>query len=204
MNEIFESQSDNSARINDDDDFNPRANTQPSFVQSQNLNSDFGDFTTAFNSSTNVKMKDNNDEFADFTSAFNSVAISNLPSQPQSQTVNLMGATVPTVNSLVTNNANMNNTMCANNIQTAGATIFSGSGAVVTPSSKISNDLFDSLPPQSFNSQITNNNTGTIYVYLFLQASSLKQSFYFLILLLIYIYMYVYTCICEIHGLIGI
>lgn len=162
LNDIFESQNDNSIRV-DDDDFNPRANTRSSFVQSQNSNLDFGDFTSAFNNPTNVKTKDNSDEFADFTSAFNSIAISNLPNQSQSQIVNLMGVTIPSVSNLVANNTNINNTIYANNTQTASATTLS-EGGVISPNSKTSNDLFDSLSPQSLNDQITNNNTG---MYLF-------------------------------------
>ncbi|XP_014467346.1 PREDICTED: telomere length regulation protein TEL2 homolog [Dinoponera quadriceps] len=153
LNEIFESQSDNSGRL-DDDDFNPRASTQ-SYVQPQNANLEFGDFTSAFNNSpANAKSKDgNNDEFADFTSAFNTITISNPPSQPQSQ-ISLMGVTIPTgVNSPTTNNANVANTIYSNT-QTA----FTGSGT--TPqNSKTSNDLFDSLSPQTLNNQTTNNNT---------------------------------------------
>lgn len=147
LNDIFESQSDNN-RL-DDDDFNPRANTQ-SFAQSQNANLDFGDFTSAFNNPTTVKTKDSNDEFADFTSAFNNVAISNLPSQPQTQ-INLMGIAIPTVNNTTANNANIGNTM-----QTTGTM----AGTAVIQNSKTTNDLFDSLP-QDLNNQITNNNTVT-------------------------------------------
>ncbi|XP_032685910.1 telomere length regulation protein TEL2 homolog [Odontomachus brunneus] len=149
LNEIFESQSDNSGKL-DDDDFNPRASTQ-SYIQPQNANLDFGDFTSAFNnSSANAKSKDGNDEFADFTSAFNAVTLSGPPNQPQSQ-ISLMGVTIPGVNSPTSNNANI--TMYANT-QTA----FTGSGAA-PQNSKTSNDLFDSLSPQSLNNQTTNNNT---------------------------------------------
>lgn len=151
LNDIFESQNDNN-RL-DDDDFNPRANTQ-SFAQPQNANADFGDFTSAFNNSATVKTKDN-DEFADFTSAFNNVTISNTPSQPQSQ-INLMGVTIPTMNNPTVNNMNNSNTMYANT-QTAGTTAFTGTSAI----QKTSNDLFDTLSPQSLNNQITNNNTVT-------------------------------------------
>ncbi|XP_018377533.1 PREDICTED: telomere length regulation protein TEL2 homolog isoform X1 [Trachymyrmex cornetzi] len=148
LNEIFESQNDNN-RL-DDDDFNPRANTQ-SFAQPQNANADFGDFTSAFNNAATVKTKDSNDEFADFTSAFNNVTISSTPSQPQSQ-INLMGVTIPTVNNPTVNNMNNSNT-----IQTAGTTAFTGTPAI----QKTSNDLFDTLSPQGLNNQITNNNTLT-------------------------------------------
>ncbi|XP_011172970.1 telomere length regulation protein TEL2 homolog [Solenopsis invicta] len=153
LNDIFESQSDNS-RL-DDDDFNPRANTQ-SFAQPQNANADFGDFTSAFNNpATNpVKTKDS-DEFADFTSAFNNVVISNPPSQPQSQ-INLMGVTIPTVNNPIANNMN-NSNMMYNAMQTASTTATTG-----TPvTQKTSNDLFDSLSLPDLNNQVTNNNTVT-------------------------------------------
>lgn len=156
LNDIFESQSDNSKL--DDDDFNPRANTQ-SFAQPQNANLDFGDFTSAFNNPATVKTKDSNDEFADFTSAFNNVAMSNPPSQPQTQ-INLMGVAIPTVNNSTANNTNISNAMYANTMQTTG--IMVGTDVIQNP--KISNDLFDSLP-QDLNNQITNNNTGRI-IYL--------------------------------------
>lgn len=152
LNDIFESQSDNS-RL-DDDDFNPRANAQ-SFAQPQNANLDFGDFTSAFNNPASVKTKDSNDEFADFTSAFSNVAISNPPSQPQTQ-INLMGVAIPTVNNSTTNNANIGNAMYTNTMQTTGT--MTGTTVMQNPKT---NDLFDSLP-QGLNNQITNNNTGRI------------------------------------------
>jgi len=152
LNDIFESQSDNS-RL-DDDDFNPRANTQ-SFAQPQNANLDFGDFTSAFNNPASVKTKDSNDEFADFTSAFSNVAISNPPSQPQTQ-INLMGVAIPTVNNSTTNNANIGNPMYTNTMQTT--VTMAGTTVMENPKT---NDLFDSLP-QGLNNQITNNNTGRI------------------------------------------
>ncbi|KAL6262070.1 hypothetical protein P5V15_007164 [Pogonomyrmex californicus] len=152
LNDIFESQSDNSKL--DDDDFNPRANIQ-SFAQSQNTNIDFGDFTSAFNNPAAAKMKESNDEFADFTSAFNNVTISNPPNQ-QSQ-ISLMGAAISTMNNPITNNMTNSNAMYANTMQTTGTTAFAGSTAI----QKTSNDLFDSLTPQSLNNQITNNNTVT-------------------------------------------
>lgn len=152
LNDIFESQSDNS-RL-DDDDFNPRANAQ-SFAQPQNANLDFGDFTSAFNNPASVKTKDSNDEFADFTSAFSNVAISNPPSQPQTQ-INLMGVAIPTVNNSTTNNANIGNPMYTNTMQTTGT--MAGTTVMQNPKT---NDLFDSLP-QGLNNQITNNNTGRI------------------------------------------
>ncbi|KAH0954716.1 hypothetical protein HN011_007735 [Eciton burchellii] len=148
LNDIFESQNDNN-RL-DDDDFNPRANTQ-SYVQPQNTNVDFGDFTSAFTNPTAIKIKDNNDEFADFTSAFNNVVISNSASQPQSQ-INLMGVTIPTINPAA-NNTNSNNLIHANTIQTAGTTMFGG-----TIGAQKSNDLFDSLSSQDLNNQARNNN----------------------------------------------
>lgn len=160
LNDIFESQSDNN-RL-DDDDFNPRANTQ-SFAQPQNANLEFGDFASAFNNSATVKTKESNDEFADFTSAFNNVTISNPPSQPQlpqspQSQINLMGVTIPTVNN--PNNVNVSNAVYTSTIQTAGTTTFTGSAVIQNP--KTSNDLFDSLSPQDLNNQITNNNTGKI------------------------------------------
>ncbi|XP_071566534.1 telomere length regulation protein TEL2 homolog [Temnothorax nylanderi] len=154
LNDIFESQSDNS-RL-DDDDFNPRANTQSLAQPPQNANADFGDFTSAFNNPATVKTKDSNDEFADFTSAFNNVAISNPPSQPQSQ-INLMGVAIPTVNNPAANNMNNSNAMYANTMQTAGTTAFTETPVI----QKTSNDLFDSLSSQGPNNQITNNNTVT-------------------------------------------
>ncbi|XP_029172247.1 telomere length regulation protein TEL2 homolog isoform X2 [Nylanderia fulva] len=162
LNDIFESQSDNSKL--DDDDFNPRANTQ-SFTQPQNANLDFGDFTSAFNNPATTKTKDSNDEFADFTSAFNNVAISNPPSQPQTQ-INLMGVPIPTVT-----NTNVSNAMYANTMQTTGT--MTGTGVIQNP--KISNDLFDSLP-QSLNNQITNNNTVTSNTDLLSDLDSLNTS----------------------------
>lgn len=152
LNDIFESQSDNS-RL-DDDDFNPRASTQ-SFAQPQNANADFGDFTSAFNNPATVKTKDSNDEFADFTSAFNNVAISNPPSQPQSQ-INLMGVAIPTVNNPAANHMNNSNAVHTNTMQTASTTAFTGTPVI----QKTSNDLFDSLSSRGLNNQITNNNTG--------------------------------------------
>ncbi|XP_011869626.1 PREDICTED: uncharacterized protein LOC105563002 [Vollenhovia emeryi] len=153
LNDIFESQSDNS-RL-DDDDFNPRASAQ-SFAQPQNANADFGDFASAFNNPATAKTKESNDEFADFTSAFNNVAISNPPSQPQSQ-INLMGVPIPTGNNPAANNVNSSNAMYANTMQTAGTTAFTGTPVV----QKTSNDLFDSLSSQGLNNQVTNNNTVT-------------------------------------------
>ncbi|XP_012535407.2 telomere length regulation protein TEL2 homolog [Monomorium pharaonis] len=167
LNDIFESQSDNS-RL-DDEDFNPRANTQ-SLTQSQNANADFGDFTSAFNNSTTVKTKDNNDEFADFTSAFNNVAVSNPPSQPQSQ-INLMGVTIPSVNNPA-NNMNNSNATYASAMQTAGTTAFTGTPAI----QKTSNDLFDSLSSPNLNNQITNNNTVTSNTDLLSDLDSVNAS----------------------------
>ncbi|XP_066588459.1 telomere length regulation protein TEL2 homolog isoform X2 [Prorops nasuta] len=68
-NVIFDSENDNnSKKTNDCDDFNPRANTE-TFVQLQNANADFGEFTSGF-SDTGVMAKESCD-FADFSSAFN-------------------------------------------------------------------------------------------------------------------------------------
>ncbi|XP_076667720.1 clathrin interactor lqfR isoform X2 [Andrena cerasifolii] len=164
LNDIFDSQNENNAKpVVDDDDFNPRANTQPA-VQTQNANADFGDFTSAFGSPT-AKTKENNDEFADFTSAFNSsVTISNSPAQiqlPQTQ-MNLMGATIPNINSPVTDNAN--NTMFINT-QSVNTPSFAsmGSGNTLSQNPNISSNLFDALQPQLLNNQQSlNNNTAPL------------------------------------------
>ena len=164
LNDIFDSQNENNAKpVVDDDDFNPRANTQPA-VQTQNANADFGDFTSAFGSPT-AKTKENNDEFADFTSAFNSsVTISNSPAQiqlPQTQ-MNLMGATIPNINSPVTDNAN--NTMFINT-QSVNTSSFAsmGSGNTLPQNPNISSNLFDALQPQLLNNQQSlNNNTAPL------------------------------------------
>lgn len=61
LNELFDSQNDNSrSAIDNDDDFNPR----------ENPNANFGDFSSAFGQKQS--KTEGNDEFADFTSAFNS------------------------------------------------------------------------------------------------------------------------------------
>ncbi|XP_076377286.1 clathrin interactor lqfR isoform X2 [Megalopta genalis] len=160
LNDIFDSQNENNIKttVDEDEDFNPRANIQPG-VQSQNANTDFGDFTSAFGSST-VKTKDTNDEFADFTSAFtSSVTISNPAVQsqlPQAQ-MNLMGATVPNINNSAINNAN--NTMFINT-QSASAPITTASSANSMPQNPNANsNLFDSLNQQVLNNQqMLNNN----------------------------------------------
>lgn len=149
LNDIFDSQNENNAKtVDDDDDFNPRANTQPS-VQTQNANADFGDFTSAFGSPT-VKTKDSNDEFADFTSAFNSsVTISNPPVQPQlpQSQLNLMGATIPNINSSMTDN--VNNAMFIN----------MNPANILPQNSSMNSNLFNTLQPQVLNNQqILNNN----------------------------------------------
>lgn len=163
LNDIFDSQNENNTKsiADDDDDFNPRANTQ-SNVQTQNVNAEFGDFTSAFGSPT-VKTKESNDEFADFTSAFNSsITISNPTVQsplPQTQ-INLMGATVPNINSSMTEN--VNNAIFVN-AQTGNTQSFTPMTSTNTlpQNPNMSNNLFDALPPQLTNNQQTlNNNTG--------------------------------------------
>ncbi|XP_053991624.1 uncharacterized protein LOC128883371 [Hylaeus volcanicus] len=163
LNDIFDSQNENNAKsvVDDDDDFNPRANTQPT-VQSHNANTDFGDFTSAFGSPT-VKTKDSNDEFADFTSAFNSsVTISNPPvvqsQMPQTQ-INLIGTTIPNINSPVTVNVNNSMFMNTHSASTPSFTPVT-SGNTVLQNSNMNSNLFDSLQPQVLNNQQTlNNNT---------------------------------------------
>ncbi|XP_017759051.1 PREDICTED: uncharacterized protein LOC108549975 [Eufriesea mexicana] len=153
LNDIFDSQNENNIKSIDDDDFNPRANTQPS-VQTQNANAEFGDFTSAFASPT-VKTKDSNDEFADFTSAFNSsITISNSPVQPQA---NLMGAIIPNINSSITDN--VNNAVFIN-AQSLNISSFTN----VTPTNTLpqnpsmSSNVFDTLQPQVLNNQQLQNN----------------------------------------------
>ncbi|XP_017797010.1 PREDICTED: clathrin interactor 1 isoform X2 [Habropoda laboriosa] len=160
LNDIFDSQNENNTKpvVDDDDDFNPRANTQSS-LQSQNANTDFGDFTSAFGSPT-AKTKDSNDEFADFTSAFNSsVTISNSPVQPQlPQTqINLMGATVPNINSSMTDN--VNNAMFIN-AQSVNAPSFTSvvPANTIPQNPSMSNNLFDIQPQVLSNQQTLNNN----------------------------------------------
>ncbi|XP_076246198.1 clathrin interactor lqfR [Calliopsis andreniformis] len=160
LNDIFDSQNENTTKsvVDDDDDFNPRANTQ-STVQSQNVNVDFGDFTSAFGTPT-VKTKESNDEFADFTSAFNSsLAISNPSVQsqlPQTQ-INLMGATIPNVNSPVTDNVNNSVFMNSQPVNTSFTSMSPGN--TVSQNSNMSNNLFDTLQPaQMLSSQQPLNN----------------------------------------------
>ncbi|XP_043263132.1 clathrin interactor 1 isoform X2 [Colletes gigas] len=159
LNDIFDSQNENNTKsVDDDDDFNPRANTQPT-VQSPNANVDFGDFTSAFGSPT-VKTKDSNDEFADFTSAFNaSVTISNSPVQsqlPQTQ-INLIGATIPNINSPVTGNANNTMFMNTQSISTPSFAPIT-SGNALPQNSNVNSNLFDTLQPQVLSNQQTLNN----------------------------------------------
>ncbi|XP_060822652.1 telomere length regulation protein TEL2 homolog isoform X2 [Bombus pascuorum] len=164
LNDIFDAQNENNTKsaVDDDDDFNPRANTQPS-VQTQNANTDFGDFTSAFGSPT-VKTKDNSDEFADFTSAFNSsVTISNPPVQPQlPQTqVNLIGATIPNINSSVTDNVNNAMFINAQSLSSSSFTTMPSTNTLPQNSSMSSN-LLDTLQPQILNNQQSlNNNTAS-------------------------------------------
>ncbi|XP_031844079.2 clathrin interactor lqfR isoform X1 [Nomia melanderi] len=163
-NDIFDSQNETNTKsvVDDDEDFNPRANVQPT-VQSQNANTDFGDFTSAFGSPT-VKTKDSNDEFADFTSAFNSsLTISNPSVQsqlPQAQ-INLMGSTIPNINSSVINNAN--NTMFISTQSFSTPSLTTMSSANTLPQNLNANsNLFDSLNQQVLNDQQTlNNNTAS-------------------------------------------
>ncbi|XP_017890262.1 telomere length regulation protein TEL2 homolog [Ceratina calcarata] len=155
LHDIFDSQNENNAKsiVDEDDDFNPRANTQPN-VQTQIANTEFGDFTSAFGSST-VKTKNSNDEFADFTSAFNSsVTISNPPTVqpqlPQAQ-INLMGATIP----------NVNNSMqdIVNNSQTVNSPSFAPIAHLNTQNSNVGGNLFDTFQSQPLsNQQVLNNN----------------------------------------------
>lgn len=154
LNDIFDSQNENNAKpvVDDDDDFNPRANTQ-SAVQTQNANVDFGDFTSAFGSPT-AKTKDSNDEFADFTSAFNSaVTVSSPPVQPQlpQAQINLMGATIPNINNSVTDN--VNNTMFNNQPTNAPFT-----GSTIPQNPNVGSNLFDTFQPQVLSNQPTLNN----------------------------------------------
>ncbi|XP_076645467.1 clathrin interactor lqfR isoform X2 [Halictus rubicundus] len=161
LNDIFDSQNESNTKstVDDDEDFNPRATAQPA-VQSQNANTDFGDFTSAFGSPT-VKTKDSNDEFADFTTAFtSSVTISNPAVQsqmPQTQ-MNIIGATIPNINNSAINNAN--NTMFINT-QSASIPLTTMNSANSMPqNSNANSNLFDSLSQQVLNNQQTlNNNT---------------------------------------------
>lgn len=164
LNDIFDSQNENNIKsIDDDDDFNPRANTQPS-VQTQNANAEFGDFTSAFASPT-VKTKDSNDEFADFTSAFNSsVTISNTPVQPQLQQTqaNLMGAIIPNINSSITDNVNNPVFINAQSLSTSSFTNITPTNTL-PQNPNMSSNVFDTLQPQVLNNQQPqNNNTGTL------------------------------------------
>ncbi|CAK9800597.1 Clathrin interactor 1 [Anthophora plagiata] len=163
LNDIFDSQNENNTKptVDDDDDFNPRANTQS--LQSQNANTDFGDFTSAFGSPT-AKTKDSNDEFADFTSAFNSsITIANPPVQPQlPQTqVNLMGATIPNINSSMTDN--VNNAMFIST-QSVNAPSFTpvAPANTIPQNPSMSNNLFDTLQPQVLSNQQTLNNNAAL------------------------------------------
>ncbi|CAL7945760.1 unnamed protein product [Xylocopa violacea] len=167
LNDIFDSQNENNTKsvVDDDDDFNPRANTQPS-IQAQNANAEFGDFTSAFGSPT-VKTKDSNDEFADFTSAFNSsVTISNppvvvvQPQLPQTQ-MNLMGATIPNINSSISDN--VNNTMFIN-AQTVNPPSFTPIAPANTlpQNPNMPSNLFDTLQPQALSNQQTLNNNAAL------------------------------------------
>ncbi|XP_076302235.1 clathrin interactor lqfR isoform X2 [Lasioglossum baleicum] len=159
LNDIFDSQNENNTKptVDDDEDFNPRATAQPA-VQSQNANTDFGDFTSAFGSPT-VKTKDSNDEFADFTSAFtSSVTISNPAVQsqmPQTQ-INITGATIPNINNSAINNAN--NTMFTNTQSASTPLTNMNSANSMSQNSNANSNLFDSLSQQVLNNQQALNN----------------------------------------------
>ncbi|CAD1480470.1 unnamed protein product, partial [Heterotrigona itama] len=163
LNDIFDSQNENNTKSivvdddDNDDDFNPRANTQ-SNVQTQNANTDFGDFTSAFGNPA-IKTKDSNDEFADFTSAFNSsVTISNPPMQPQlPQTqVNLVGTTILNINS-ITDNVNNPMFINAQPLNTSSFTTMPPTNTV-SQNPNMSSNLFDTLQPPN-DQQSLNNNT---------------------------------------------
>lgn len=164
LNDIFDSQNENATKsvVDDDNDFNPRENTQ-STTQSQNANADFGDFTSAFGNPT-AKTKETSDEFADFTSAFNSsVTISNplvQPQLPQTQ-INLMGATMPNINSPVTDNVNSSMFMNSQSASTPFTPMSPGNTYSQNPN--MNSNLFDALQPQMINNQQSlNNNTGIL------------------------------------------
>lgn len=162
LNELFESNNENSSSNidNDDDDFNPRANTYSS-LPTQNVNApDFGDFTSAFGGSTN-KVKDN-DEFADFTSAFNSgltVTSPISPSQPHQADI------VPgVVNFGQPTTDNLSGTILSGSQSNISAFENLGSGNISTQNTTLmGNNIFNSLQPQGVHSlNSSNNNTGKL------------------------------------------
>lgn len=154
LNDLFESNNENLSsnienNVDDDDDFNPRANTG-STIPSQNVNtSDFGDFTSAFGNSTN-KVKDN-DEFADFTSAFNSGMTIQSPATQlpgainiSQQSDNLSGTMLPGVQT----NASPFGNLESGNVSLQNTNL-------------MGNNMFNSLPSQGIQSWNNgNNNTG--------------------------------------------
>lgn len=147
LNELFESNNENevSNAENDDDDFNPRANTYSSLPTQKSNAPDFGDFTSAFGSSGN--MAKDSDEFADFTSAFNSgVSITN----PVSSTQAHMAPGAINLGQPITNNSS--------------STMLPGSQSNIPAFGNMdsANNMFNSLQPQvaqSLNS--SNNNTAS-------------------------------------------
>ncbi|XP_034945393.1 clathrin interactor 1 isoform X2 [Chelonus insularis] len=174
LNDIFDANDDNSRVIIDnDDDFNPR-DTNP-FPQTDNLNSNFGDFSSAFGGKNN-KNNSSNDEFADFTSAFNSeLTISNDNNWVTSQTTaisgNLMGnqgnfggiinpiqTTTITGNDLMGNNTLIGNQTVKNNNNTTTdlLTDFDGFNAFNASSQANNANLFNSN-----NNIVTDRTTGT-------------------------------------------
>lgn len=97
FDDFFSSES--QQKDDNDDDFNPRADTSLPIPKQAPL-SDFGDFNNAF-ASSNINSANLNDEFADFTSAFNSnMSLSN--PVPQTQT-SLMDLNHPNVANPVPN-----------------------------------------------------------------------------------------------------
>ncbi|XP_048507262.1 clathrin interactor 1 isoform X2 [Athalia rosae] len=148
LNDIFDSQSEViNTGSGDDDDFNPRGNDH-TLIQSQNTNTDFGDFASAFGGA--ASRGDNGssvDEFADFTSAFDvGVNITNSANQqPQSQ-ISLMGATIPNIGNPMSGNLTSPSSISQN----IGAPAF---GGAMIQNSSLGNNLFNSLPPQGLNNQ---------------------------------------------------
>lgn len=151
LNDLFESNNENLSsnienNVDDDDDFNPRANTG-STIPSQNVNtSDFGDFTSAFGNSTN-KVKDN-DEFADFTSAFNSGMTIQSPATQlpgainiSQQSDNLSGTMLPGVQT----NASPFGNLESGNVSLQNTNL-------------MGNNMFNSLPSQGIQSWNNGNN----------------------------------------------
>lgn len=157
LNDIFDSQSDVvNTNINDDDDFNPRGNSNAP-AQPQTTNSEFGDFASAFGGAVTKPNDGNTDEFADFTSAFDAgVAISNsTDQQPQIS----LGASIPNIGNPMSGNLS---SPLSNSQNIVGAPAF---GASMIQNSAVANNLFNSLPPQGLGDKSqtianSNNNTG--------------------------------------------